>query len=617
MSENKTDNKPDNKPQAKFSDFGLSDSILSVLDSIGYETPSPIQEQCITHLLNGEDIIGQAQTGTGKTAAFALPLLDNIDLSLNAPQILILAPTRELAIQVSEAVQVYARGLKGFHVLPIYGGQSYDVQLRPLKRGVHCIVGTPGRVMDHIKKGTLKLDKLKSFVLDEADEMLKMGFIDDIKWVMERIPEQRQIALFSATMPNIIKRVAEKFLNNPKIVKVKNKTETAPTIGQKYCLVGGLSQKLDALTRILEVTEFDAMIIFARTKTLTVELSEKLSARGFSAEAINGDIQQSQREKIINKFKKGGIDILVATDVAARGLDVPRISHVVNYDIPQDAETYVHRIGRTGRAGREGEAILFVSHRERRMLNNIERVTRQKIEPLELPTAKIINEKRIDTFKKKITETLSNQDLTIFEKLVTEFQEANEEVSHLKVAAALAHIAQGNEPLLLSEKEPSFGRDQKPGEEKVVPVEASPLKDHPQIPMRRYKLEVGNSNNIKPGNILGAIANEADMDSEYIGSIQIFDNFSTVDLPDEMPKETFEVLKKTVVNGKRLNIVELTEKNNKATIGGTSGKRNFGRGKFSKGGRNDRRGGRDSRGGDKRGGDRNRKPKFSRSKPKK
>ena len=612
-----TDNKPDNKSQAKFSDFGLSDSILSVLDSIGYETPSPIQEQCITHLLNGEDIIGQAQTGTGKTAAFALPLLDNIDLSLNAPQLLILAPTRELAIQVSEAVQTYARGLKGFHVLPIYGGQSYDIQLRPLKRGVHAVVGTPGRVMDHIKKGTLKLDNIKSFVLDEADEMLKMGFIDDIKWVMERIPEQRQIALFSATMPNVIKRVAEKFLNNPKIVKVKNKTETAPNIEQKYCLVGGLSQKLDALTRILEVTEFDAMIIFARTKTLTVELAEKLAARGFTAEAINGDIQQSQREKIINKFKKGGIDILVATDVAARGLDVPRISHVVNYDIPQDAETYVHRIGRTGRAGREGEAILFVSNRERRMLSNIERVTRQKIEPLELPTAKIINEKRVNTFKQKITQTINNQDLGVFEKLVSEFQESNEELGLIKIASALAHIAQGNEPLFLSEKEPSFGRDQKPGEEKVVPVEANPLNAHPQIPMRRYKLEVGNSNNIKPGNILGAIANEADMDSEYIGSIQIFDNFSTVDLPDEMPKETFEVLKKTMVNGKRLNITELTEKNNKATIGGTSGKRNFGRGKFSKGGKNDRRGGRDSRGGDRKGGgDRNRKPKFSRSKPK-
>ena len=617
----------DKPTQMKFSDLGLSDSILSVLDKIGYETPSPIQEQCITHLLNGEDIIGQAQTGTGKTAAFALPLLDNIDLNLNAPQLLILAPTRELAIQVSEAVQTYARGLKGFHVLPIYGGQSYDVQLRPLKRGVHCVVGTPGRVMDHIKKGTLKLDNIKSFVLDEADEMLKMGFIDDIKWVMERIPEQRQIALFSATMPSIIKRVAEKFLNNPKIVKVKTKTETAPNIEQKYCLVGGLSQKLDALTRILEVTEFDAMIIFARTKTLTVELAEKLAARGFTAEAINGDIQQSQREKIINKFKKGGIDILVATDVAARGLDVPRISHVVNYDIPQDAETYVHRIGRTGRAGREGEAILFVSNRERRMLSNIERVTRQKIEPLELPTAKIINEKRVNTFKQKITQTINNQDLGVFEKLVSEFQESNEELSLIKIASALAHIAQGNEPLFLSEKEPSFGRDQKPGEEKVVPVEANPLNAHPQIPMRRYKLEVGNSNNIKPGNILGAIANEADMDSEYIGSIQIFDNFSTVDLPDEMPKETFAILGKTTVNGKRLNITALTDKNNKATVGGSQGgKRNFGRKKFSKGGSRDgdrggrsggrggRDGGRGSRDGNSAGG--SRKPKFSRSKPK-
>jgi len=620
MSEQKTDN----QSQKTFSDLGLSNSILSVLDTIGYETPSPIQEQCITHLLNGEDIIGQAQTGTGKTAAFALPLLDNIDLNLNAPQLLILAPTRELAIQVSEAVQTYARGMKGFHVLPIYGGQSYDVQLRPLKRGVHCVVGTPGRVMDHIKKGTLKLENLKSFVLDEADEMLKMGFIDDIRWVMERIPEQRQIALFSATMPTVIKRVAEEFLNQPKIVKVKTKTETATTITQKYCLVGGLQQKLDALTRILEVTEFDAMIIFARTKTLTVELAEKLSARGFTAEAINGDIQQNQRERLINNYKKGKIDILIATDVAARGLDVPRISHVVNYDIPQDAETYVHRIGRTGRAGREGEAILFVTHRERRMLNNIERVTRQKIEPIELPTAKIINEKRVDTFKKKITETINNQDLSIFEKLVAEFQEANEENSHLKIAAALAHIAQGSEPLLLSEKEPSFGRDQKPGEEKIVPVQANSLKDHPQIPMRRYKIEVGNNNNIKPGNILGAIANEADMDSEYIGSIQIFDHFSTVDLPDEMPKEIFEVLKKTTVNGKRLNIAELTEKNNKATVGGLQkSKRNFGRKKFSKdsrgGNHSSRNGGRGSRDDRKGGGNNkgNRKPKFSRAKPKK
>jgi ATP-dependent RNA helicase DeaD len=607
--------KTDTPSTVKFSDLGLSDSILGMLDSIGYETPSPIQEQCIKHLLNGADIIGQAQTGTGKTAAFALPLLDNIDLKLNAPQLLILTPTRELAIQVSEAVQTYARGMKGFHVLPIYGGQSYDIQLRPLKRGVHCVVGTPGRVMDHIKKGTLKLDKLKSFVLDEADEMLKMGFIDDIKWVMERIPEQRQIALFSATMPNVIKRVAENFLKNPKIVKVKTKTETAPSITQKYCLVGGLSQKLDALTRILEVTEFDAMIIFARTKTLTVELAEKLAARGFSVEAINGDIQQSQRERIINKFKKGGIDILTATDVAARGLDVPRISHVVNYDIPQDAETYVHRIGRTGRAGREGEAILFVSHRERRMLNNIERVTRQKITPIELPTAKIINEKRVDTFKKRIVETINNQNLSVFEKLVTEFQQSNEEVSHLKIAAALAHIAQGDEPLFLSEKEPSFGRNQKSGEEKNIPIDASPLKNHPQIPMRRYKLEVGNKNNIKPGNILGAIANEADMDSKYIGSIQIFDNCSTVDLPDDIPKDIFDILKKVIVNGQRLNITELTKNNNKTTINAPQrSKRNFDSKKFSKGRSKD--GGRNRSGNSRNGSSNNKKPKFSRSKPK-
>lgn len=601
-----SENNPNNKPRAKFSDLGLSNSILKVLDSIGYETPSPIQEQCIAHLLNGEDIIGQAQTGTGKTAAFALPLLDNIDLALKAPQLLILAPTRELAIQVSEAIQTYARGMKGFHVLPIYGGQSYDIQLRPLKRGVHCVVGTPGRVMDHIKRGTLKLKNLTSFVLDEADEMLKMGFIDDIKWVMERIPEKRQIALFSATMPNAIKKVAEEFLQQPKIVKIKAKTETATTISQKYMLVDA-RQKLEALTRILEVTNFDAMIVFVRTKTLTVELTEKLSARGFSAEAINGDIQQNQRERIINNYKKGKIDILIATDVAARGLDVERISHVMNYDIPQDAESYVHRIGRTGRAGRSGEAILFVSHRERRMLKTIERVTRQNIEPIELPSAKTINTKRIEAFKQKITETLTNQDLSVFEKIVSEFQQTNEQVSHLKIAAALALIAQGSEPLLLSEKEPNFGKNRAGSEEKVIPINANSLKDFPKIPMKRYRLEVGNNNNVKPGNILGAIANEADMNSEYIGSIQIFENCSTVDLPDEMPQEIFDILQKTVINGKRLNIAKLTEKNNKVSFSKAKQKRkrNFGRGKFSTNNRNNKR---DNR----RDHNRNRKPKFSR-----
>jgi ATP-dependent RNA helicase DeaD len=598
-----------NKPS--FGDLGLSESILKVLDSIGYETPSPIQEQCISLLLNGEDIIGQAQTGTGKTAAFALPLLDKINIKKNHVQLLILTPTRELAIQVSEAVQTYARGMKGFHVLPIYGGQSYDIQLRPLKRGVHAVVGTPGRVMDHIKRGTLKLDGLNSFVLDEADEMLKMGFIDDIKWVMERIPESRQIALFSATMPHAIKKVAEDFLNKPKIVKIKTKTETATNITQKYWLVGGV-QKLDALTRILEVTKFDAMIIFVRTKTLTVELAEKLSARGFSAEAINGDIQQSQRERIINGFKKGKTDILIATDVAARGLDVERISHVVNYDIPQDAESYVHRIGRTGRAGRSGEAILFVSHRERRMLSTIERVTRQKIEPIELPSAKMINEQRIDSFKQRISETISNQDLTVFEKLVGEFISANAETDTLKISAALALIAQGSEPLLLSEKDTRFdnNKDRKTTE-KIISTKAEPLKNHPQIPMRRYKIEVGNNNNVNPGNILGAIANEADMDSEYIGSIQIFDNFSTIDLPDEMPNEVFELLGKTVVCGKKLNIAQLTEKNNSAIIVNKNRKKSFDSGKYSRKGSNDRRS-RKNR-ADSQGTRRGKKPKFSRS----
>ncbi len=570
------------QPQATFESLGLSNNILKVLDDIGYQIPSPIQQQCIKHLLNGEDVIGQAQTGTGKTAAFVLPLLDKIDLKNTHPQLLILTPTRELTIQVSEAVQTYARGMKGFHVLPIYGGQSYDIQLRPLKRGVHCVVGTPGRLMDHIKRGTLKLDNLKSFVLDEADEMLKMGFIDDIKWVMERIPKKRQIALFSATIPNVIKKVAEKFLNNPKIVKIKTKTETATNINQKYMLVGNIAQKLDALTRILEVTIFDAMIIFVRTKTLTVELAEKLSARGFSADAINGDIAQNQRERIINGFKKGKIDILIATDVAARGLDVERISHVVNYDIPQDAESYVHRIGRTGRAGRSGEAILFVSHRQRRMLKTIERVTRQSIQPIELPSAKTINAKRIESFKQSITETLNNQNLSVFEKLVEEYQQSNTTIQPLKIAAALAVIAQGNEPLLLSEKEPNLQTKHTTAKEKIIPISADSLKAFPQIPMRRYKLEVGNNNQVKPGNIIGAIANEADMNSDYIGAIQIFEHFSTIDLPDEMPKEVFEILQKTIVCGKALKIAELTDKNNKACIGGKKPKSNFGRKKFAK-----------------------------------
>ena len=551
----------DNESSVNFNSFGLSDALLKVLEEVGYEVPTAIQEQCITHLLNGHDVIGQAQTGTGKTAAFALPLIDRIDLNNNQVQLLVLVPTRELAIQVSEAIQTYARHLKGFHVLPIYGGQSYDVQLRPLKRGVHAVVGTPGRVMDHLKRGTLKLNSLKALVLDEADEMLKMGFIDDVKWVMEKLPKERQIALFSATMPDVIRRVAEKFLNSPKAVKVKTKTATAQTISQRYWLVGGV-HKLDALTRILEVESFDALLIFVRTKTATIDLAEKLSARGFTAEAINGDIAQNQRERIITQLKNGKIDILIATDVAARGLDVDRISHVVNYDIPQDPESYVHRIGRTGRAGREGKAILFVAPRERRMLKTIEKITRQPIDPMQLPSAKIINEQRVNNFKQRITDTLDNQELSIFEELILDYQKEHE-IDAFKIASALALMAQGTEPLLLNEKEinqTSF--DEKNKNKISVSIHADFLKDNPAIKMRRYRVAVGRKDNIKPGNVLGAIANEAEISSEFIGAIQIFQDFTTVDLPDEMPKETLQILKNTRVFDKKLNIEELNDSNN-------------------------------------------------------
>ena len=595
-----------------FKSFGLSEALIKVLDEVGYETPSAIQEQCIPHLLNGHDVIGQAQTGTGKTAAFSLPLIDRIDINTNQVQLLVLTPTRELAIQVSEAIQTYARHFKGLHVLPIYGGQSYDIQLRPLKRGVHVVVGTPGRVMDHIKKGTLKLGSLKALVLDEADEMLRMGFIDDVKWVMEKLPKERQIALFSATMPDVIRRVAEKFLNVPKIVKIKTKTATAQTISQRYWLVSGVN-KLDALTRILEVETFDALLIFVRTKTATVDLAEKLSARGFSSEAINGDIAQNQRERTIQQLKKGKIDILIATDVAARGLDVERISHVVNYDIPQDPESYVHRIGRTGRAGREGKAILFVAPRERRMLQTIERITRQPITPMQLPSAKIINEQRVTNFKQRISDTLNNQELGIFEELILSFQKEHE-VDAFKIASALALMAQGTEPLLLSEKELSQGSFKEGSKAKIsISVHADPLKNNPSIKMRRYRLAVGHKDNIKPGNVLGAIANEAEISSEFIGAIQIFQDFTTIDLPDEMTKETLAILKKTRVFDKKLNIEELSEKNNTTSPHQKSD--DFKRNSSRRGG--ERKFERKPRG---KGGDRpnrHKDKKFSRGKPKK
>ncbi len=568
-----------------FADLGLPNTLLTALSSLGYETPTPIQAACIPMLTQGLDIIGQAQTGTGKTAAFALPLLGRIDLACKAPQVLVLAPTRELAIQVSEAFQSYASRIKGFHVMPVYGGQSYDIQLRQLKRGVHVIVGTPGRVMDHINRKTLKLDKIRCLVLDEADEMLRMGFIDDVEWILDKTPEKRQIALFSATMPPAIQKVASRYLNNPKKIKVESKTQTAPTIRQSFLQVNNGYQKLDALTRILESIEFDAVLIFVRTKTSTVDLTEKLEARGYSCEALNGDIAQKMRERTIDKVKKGNIDMIVATDVAARGLDVDRISHVVNYDIPHDSESYVHRIGRTGRAGRKGEAILFITPKERHLLRSIEKLAQHKIDPLKLPSTADINQQRMDRFKKRIQDTLETRDLSICHQLVQSYAEESG-ADPISIAAALVKMVQGDEPLLLADR-PEKSRRQKSeggadnrfekgkserGEfkqrpEKEITFHAKPLKDYPDVEMRRYRLDVGYQNDAKPGHIVGAIANEAEIDSCYIGNIDIYDDFTLIDLPDGMPGEVFKILKKARVAGRPLNIRAFKETKEKSQAG--------------------------------------------------
>ncbi|MGB1239272.1 MAG: DEAD/DEAH box helicase [Pseudomonadales bacterium] len=544
-----------------FSDMGLAAPIVKSILDIGYETPSPIQAASIPLLLEGRDIIGQAQTGTGKTAAFALPLMTRIDVSKKNTQLLVLAPTRELAIQVSEAFQTYARNISNFHVLPIYGGQAYDGQLRQLRRGAQVVVGTPGRVMDHIRKGTLKLDDLQALVLDEADEMLRMGFIDDVEWVLEHTPSTRQIALFSATMPSVIRRVATKYLNEPAEIKIESKTTTAPTITQKYWRVSGL-HKLDALTRILEMQTYDAMIIFVRTKSATVELAEKLAARGYACDALNGDISQQLRERTVDKLKNGKLDILVATDVVARGLDVERISCVLNYDIPYDTESYVHRIGRTGRAGREGEAILFVSAREERMLRAIEKATRQKIEPMTLPSAKDINTRRIDRFKAQISETMGSADLSFYADLLTEYQRESD-CDPLHIAAALAAIVQGDTPLLLSEKElkgpANFDRPERGNRRERDKAKRGKRSDAPAEDMQRYSLSVGREHGVKPGNIVGAIANEANIDSRYIGQIEIKDNYTLIDLPAGMPKNVTDVLKNTVVCSQKLNIKKSSE----------------------------------------------------------
>jgi ATP-dependent RNA helicase DeaD len=700
-------------PASGFRDLNLDPAVLQALTDVGYEMPTPIQAATIPPLLAGADLLGQAQTGTGKTAAFALPVLSKIDTGRAQPQALVLVPTRELAIQVAEAFQSYAAHMKGFHVLPIYGGQSYTPQLKGLKRGAHVVVGTPGRIMDHMKRGTLDLSGLNFLVLDEADEMLQMGFVDDIEWILEQTPPTRQVALFSATLPSPIRRIAQKHLKKPVEITIQSKTSTAANIRQRYWLVSGL-HKLDALTRILEAETFDGMLIFVRTKLETVDLSDRLQARGFDAAPLNGDIPQQQRERTVNALKAGKVDIVVATDVAARGLDVERISHVVNYDVPYDSESYIHRIGRTGRAGRKGEAILFIAPRERNMLRIIERATRQQIEQMSLPSIADVNEQRVSRFKQRITEAVTAGEGAVFRELIEEF-EREQSIPAIDIAAALASLLQGGAPLLLPEKperqerfeggergEGGAGRhgrgdsrgnarrdtrgdrfesaprkhrgadrgDRGPshagadrgdrsagpagggadrgardasagggdrgaghggrnadrgdraashsgpgaehgdrgaahagfiashgdrgagsdhvgnssegaghsdrgdrggdrgadrGDRREGPPSRKPRGAPKGIEFETYRVEVGHTHGVKPGNIVGAIANEAGLEGRHIGHVDIREDHSFVDLPEGMPKEIFRSLKKVRVVGRELQIAHAGNKPAKAS----------------------------------------------------
>jgi len=564
---------------ASFKELDLPAFLLSRLTEIGYERPSPIQAETIPALLQGRDLVGQAQTGTGKTAAFALPALTRLDLSLKAPQVLVLTPTRELSIQVAEAFQTYAANMSRFSVLPVYGGQDYRIQVSALKRGVPVIVGTPGRLMDHMRRGMLSLDSLKTLVLDEADEMLRMGFIDDVQWILEQTPKERQIALFSATMPGPIKRIAKKHLNNPITVELSSKTHTADTIVQRYWPVQGV-HKVDALTRILEAETTDAVIVFVRTKNATAELADKLAARGQRASALNGDMPQQQRETTVERLRNGRLDILVATDVAARGLDVERISHVINFDIPYDTESYVHRIGRTGRAGREGNAILFVAPRERRMLAIIEKAIGTRIEKMKLPTREDINERRVERLCSEIATTLEEADLQV-QKTIVERYLGEHEVRGADVAAALIHMLQSQSSNdFVQDSQPSEHRKEKSGfsgkERKQGPGRKDrdstsgrkekrkhPMEREPGSPasmpkleegMERFRLEVGLSHGVAVSNVVGAVANEAGIESQYMGRISVNDDFTLIDLPEGMPKSIFKDLRKARVCGQAMRI---------------------------------------------------------------
>ncbi len=519
-----------------FSDFGLSEKILKAINELGYETPSPIQERTIPLILEGRDIIGQAQTGTGKTAAFALPMLEKIDPKSKKVQALVLTPTRELAIQVAEAIHSYSKHVGRINILPVYGGQSITQQIRHLRKGVQIVVGTPGRIMDHLRRETVDISDLKMMVLDEADEMLRMGFIEDVEWILSHTPDTRQTALFSATMPRQVRRIAERHLNDAANVEIKQKTLTVPAIKQFFINLPE-RQKTDALTKILEIQSVpgEAVLIFQRTKIATSQLTDKLQARGYAAEAMNGDMNQNQRESVIKRLKKGKVEIVVATDVAARGLDVDNITTVINYDMPSDTESYVHRIGRTGRAGREGKAVLFVTPRQQRMMRDIERYTKQKIEPLKLPTAADVAIRREERLKETLTNTLEEQDLSVYLKVVKDLAEETG-IDVADIAAAATFLSVGDKQLAVTTgattKEFTFS------EEGMV----------------RLFIGIGRKHRIGPSDIVGAIANEADIPGKVIGAIDVNDSFTLVDIPAEFVEKVLTNMQFSQIRKQNMNL---------------------------------------------------------------
>ena len=598
--------------ETTFADLGLKAPILEALNDLGYEKPSPIQAECIPHLLSGRDVLGMAQTGSGKTAAFSLPLLNNIDPDLRAPQILVLAPTRELAVQVAEAMTEFSKHMRGVNVVALYGGQRYDVQLRALRQGPQIVVGTPGRLLDHLKRGTLDLSKLSGLVLDEADEMLRMGFIEDVETIMAQIPEGHQTALFSATMPEAIRRITRRFMKEPQEVRIQSSVTTRPDISQSYWSVYGM-RKNEALVRFLEAEDFDAAIIFVRTKNATLEVAEALERNGYNSAALNGDMNQALREQTLERLKDGRLDILIATDVAARGLDVERISLVVNYDIPMDSESYVHRIGRTGRAGRAGRALLFVENRERRLLRNIERTMKLTIPEADLPNADLLGKRRLEKFAAKVQQQLESSDLDQYRALLSQIQPAaeGEELDMETLAAALLKMAQGERSLIVPPDAPmrpkrEFRDRDDRFERRGDRNDRGPRGDRPERggedrprrerrdagEMELYRIEVGRDDGVEVRHIVGAIANEGDISSRYIGNIKLFGSHSTIELPKGMPGEVLQHFTRTRILNKPMNMQLLGDAQPRPDRGGErrGGGRGFG-GERREGGRSEGRGG--------------------------